>query len=396
MMAWKNSTNKTGIAFVGCGYVADLYMLTLKDYPDLDLVGVTDIDNKKAERFGMFHNVKVYTSLQDILNNNRVSIVVNLTNPQNHYSVSKASLIAGKHVYTEKPLSMTFSEAEELLEIAKRSGLYIASAPCNHLGETAQTIWKALREKVIGQVRLVYAEIDDGPVYLMHPERWKSRSGNYWPNKDEFEVGATLEHAGYYISLLTMFFGQIKEVIAFSKCLLPGKIIGENISTPDYSVANLIFTSGVVVRLTCGGYAPYDHSMRIIGDNGVLSTKECWNYYSPVHINRYSQLALKAMKHPFIMDSKLLKLMFGLNPKKYPLVRKPSLNRIFSRNFMDFPRGVAEISAAIQEKRLSRISANNSLHINEIVLAIQNSLQTNNNYKLKTSFEPVEPMPWAK
>lgn len=374
------------IAIVGCGFVADYYLKTLANHPELELVGVMDRDQDRALRFSAYHSVPAYSSLDELLKDNRVDIVVNLTNPRSHYQVSKACLEAGKHVYSEKPLAMKLEEAEELVALAEQRGLYIASAPCSLLGETAQTLWKALRENVVGRTRLVYAEMDDGLVHRMAYKKWLSESGLPWPYKDEFEVGCTLEHAGYYVTWLTAFFGPAESVTAFSSCLIPDKQTDVELdppNTPDFSVACIKFGSGVVARLTCGIVAPHDHSLRIIGDEGILCTEDCWYYQSPVYIKRM----LKIRRKTFISPWK----------KKYPLVRKPGGKaKTRGSQSMDFCRGVAEMAAAIREGRPNRLSADFSLHNNELVLAIQNAFETGAAYKLKTSFAPFEPMPWAK
>src|SRR5579883_899803 len=140
------------VAIVGCGFVADFYMRTLHLYPNLELVGVMDRDSDRASKFATFYSVPIYNTLEELLSDPQVDIVLNLTNPRSHYSVSKACLEAGKHVYSEKPISMDFLEAKELVEIAEKRGLHLSSAPCSLLGETAQTIWKALREQQVGKV----------------------------------------------------------------------------------------------------------------------------------------------------------------------------------------------------------------------------------------------------
>jgi predicted dehydrogenase len=169
---------------------------------------------------------------------------------------------------------MTFNEAKELVELANSKRLQISSAPCSLLGETAQTIWKALREERVGKVRLVYAELDDGLIHKMPYKQWLSESGTAWPYQDEFEVGCTLEHAGYYLTWLAAFFGPVESVTAFSSCLIPDKLPEpapkERGSTPDFSVACLKFTSGVVARLTCGIVAPHDHRPGISYHEGLL------------------------------------------------------------------------------------------------------------------------------
>ena len=373
------------IAIVGCGFVADYYLKTLPLHPNLELVGVMDRDPQRSENFSRYHSVPTYPSLEALLDDPQVSIVLNLTNPRSHFQVSQACLNAGKNVYSEKPLGMTLSEAKTLVDLAQSKNLYLASAPCNVLSETAQTIWKALREKVIGKVRLVYAEMDDGMVHQMAYKKWQSESGIPWPYKDEFEVGCTLEHAGYYINWLTAFFGPVKTVTAFSSCLITDKQtdVPLEINAPDFSVACLEFNSGVVARLTCSIVAPHDHHFTIVGDEGLLSTKDCWYYRSPVYIQKRLTIRRKTFISPW--------------KQKYPLVAKGRSKYGYKGSQeMDFCRGVAELAEAITQKRNCRLSAQYSLHINEIVLAIQKSGNTGAPYQVTSTFEPIEPLPWAK
>ncbi|MGL5806334.1 MAG: Gfo/Idh/MocA family protein, partial [Xenococcaceae cyanobacterium] len=266
------------IAIVGCGFVADYYLTTLVNYPELELTGVFDRDTERRESFSKYHCVSAYNSFEEILEDKNVDLVLNLTNPRSHFDISLACLSANKHVYSEKPLSMDLGEAEKLVAIAEQKGLYISSAPCSLLGETAQTLWKAIREEVVGKTYLVYAEMDDGLVHKMPYKYWLSQSGRPWPYKDEFEVGCTLEHAGYYLTWLPAFFGRAESVTAFSSCLVKDKEteIPLDNNAPDFSVACIKFESGMVARLTCGIIAPHDHSLQIFGDRGILGTEDSW------------------------------------------------------------------------------------------------------------------------
>lgn len=379
------------IAIVGTGYVADYYLKTLPNHPQLQLLGVMDRDSARAERFGRFYRVPVYPSYEALLADPRVELVVNLTNPHAHYDVTRAALEAGKHVYSEKPLAMDLAQAEALVALAESRGLLLASAPCSVLGETAQTLWKALREQRIGTVRLVYAELDDGPIHLMAPETWRSDSGNPWPVQDEYEVGCTLEHAGYYVTWLVAFFGPARTVTSFSTVLTPDKGVPVKRRTPDFSVACIEFASGVVARLTHGIYAPHDHRLRIIGDQGVLGTDECWDYGAPVYLQRRDWLGLKAEKHPLAARA------LGLGPKKLPLAPGPGMpHKSQKANPMDFARGIAEMADALAWRRPCRLSARFALHVNEIALAIQHPEVLGSPRRLTTTCEPLEPMPWAR
>ncbi len=91
------------IAVVGCGYVFDHYMETLPDHPELELAGVFDRDPDRLQTVGTYFGIPTYGSLDELLADRGVELVVNLTDPDSHYPVSKAALLAGKHVYSEKP-----------------------------------------------------------------------------------------------------------------------------------------------------------------------------------------------------------------------------------------------------------------------------------------------------
>lgn len=406
------------IAIVGCGYVSDHYMETLSSHRNLDLKGVVDRNQSRAETLAKHYDTRTYPSTEALLADKEVELVVNLTDPHSHYEVSKASLLAGKHVYSEKPLSVDFTEAKELISLAGEKGLLISSAPCSVLSETAQTLWKAVRDGAVGEVRLVYAELDDNPIYLMRPEGWTNETGAPWPYLNEYEVGCTLEHAGYYLTWLAAIFGPAKSVTAFSSCVVTDKttLPLDPPDTPDFSVACIVFRSGVVARLTCSIVAPYDHSIRIIGNEGVLTTEECWHYGAPVYLERFSQLGLNARKARSVRSSSALQSLFGIGGRKQKLVVKPEsqmgrrlhdirsgkrsirsafLKAVSKRELvhMDFFRGVAEMANAIEENRRCLLPPDFVLHVNELTLAIQNAGSTSGPYQLSTSFEPLSPMP---
>src|SRR5690242_17502068 len=96
-------------AIVGCGYVADFYLRTLPNHANIALAGVYDRNSDRCRRFAEHHGgLRQYRSPDEMLSDPAVRIVVNLTNPHSHYAISKAALDAGKHVYSEKPLAMSF------------------------------------------------------------------------------------------------------------------------------------------------------------------------------------------------------------------------------------------------------------------------------------------------
>lgn len=376
------------IAIVGCGYVADFYARTLTNHPNLELSGVFDTAPVSLNRFCQHWSAKPYPSYSAMLDDPDVDIIVNLTNPESHYAVTKAALDAGKHVYSEKPLAMTYELANELVELAKVNGLYLAGAPCSLLGECAQTMWKAIRDGMVGTVRLVYANLDDGMVHLTNPgSSWQGESGVYWPAKDEFEVGCTFEHAGYYLTWLSAFIGQATKVTAYAAQQLPDKGIPVDVQTPDFSVGLVEYESGVVARITCSIIAPIDRSLTVIGDKGILYVKEAWRYAEPVYFRPWRQPRWK----------RGLKRFAGIqldSPVKP--VRAAKFDPPKNGYTMDFSRGIAELSEAIQQQRPCRLSAEMALQTTEITEALQHPERFGGVLELRSRVGAVEPMTWAR
>lgn len=367
----------TNIAFIGCGFVADYYMATIEKYPDLNVAGVFDIDSERLAAFTKFYSLKAYSNVESLLNDESVTIVVNLTDPRSHFSVSKQCLEAGKNVYSEKPLAMAFDDARALVDLAREKGLHISSAPCSVLGKAARTLSHAVKEKMCGDIKLVYAELDDGLVHKMAYKKWYSLSGAPWPYRDEFEVGCTLEHAGYYLAWLMEMFGPVKSVTAFSDCVVPEKVDPEPPLSPpdaaDISFGLLKFESGVVVRLSTTIVAPHDHSIRLFGDKGVLYLNECWDNDDKVYFRKLMRIRRKTFLSPL--------------KKKVKLPQDVNVNKVDRGNTkMDFLLGVQDLAQAVNTGKSHLLNANFSLHVNEVALALQYAGTESATYLTKSRF----------
>jgi hypothetical protein len=265
----------TKIALVGAGFVADYYMTTLANHPALSLAGVWDHDPERLKRFSDYHRIHAYGSAQECLDDPKVRIVVNLTNPESHFAINCAALEAGKHVYCEKPLGMSYEQAREVIaarrapqgpDRLRRAGqraVRRASSWSSGLIAEAGSIGHAttgLRRD--GGRPGVQGQLGHG---------WRSRSGAKWPGLHEFEVGCTLEHAGYGLSWLVALFGPVEQAGRPSpRSPFPtrGRAPRASRWLPDFSVGCLTFRSGVTARLTCGLAAPRDRSLTIVGDAG--------------------------------------------------------------------------------------------------------------------------------
>jgi predicted dehydrogenase len=405
------------IGVIGCGYVFDHYMATWNRHPRLVLQAVTDRDTARAARVAQVYGLKVHPTNEALLADAEIDIVVNLTSIESHHEVTRAALLAGKHVYSEKPLVTDMEQARALFALAAEKGLALSCAPSNAMSDTTQTMWKAVRDGAVGDVRIVYAEFDDNPIYLMSPEVWQSRSGAPWPYIHEYEQGCTYEHVGYHLTWLCAIFGPVKTVTAFSKVAIPDKTDQKlhPADTPDFSVACLDFHSGVVARVTCSIGAPYDHRMRIIGNQGMLSADTYRHYRCPVYLERFSKLTLNARKAISVRTNDLLAWPLGVGGRRLKLVRnappgadgkflekrgpwwspKAQLAQMKRRELgqQDKCIGIAELAEALRTNRAYFPSPDFTLHLTELTLAIQGAGTTGSTHVLQSRFTPVEPRP---
>ncbi len=378
------------IALVGTGFVADYYMTTLANHPELTLAGVWDRNATRLAAFRSFHNVPAYPDLDAVLADASVGIVVNLTTPESHYEITSRALAAGKHVYCEKPLAMEFAQAEAVVAQAAAAGLTLAAAPANGLSDAQRLVAEALGSGSIGAPRLVYAAMEDGAVFRDKWASWRSRSGAPWPGLHEFEIGCTLEHAGYALSWLVSLFGPVESLTAFSAVTFPDKGPGTEhiVMAPDFSVGCLSFRSGVVARLTNGLCAPRDRSLQIFAEKASLTVRDLWDNRSAVYIEGTGAPPLLTR----LLARTEAKLGRALPWKPAPGRRLPYPSQPTSKALprfpsqIDFMRGVADQAEAIARGDAPRFSGALALHITELALALNNARDLPQPYRPKSSF----------
>ena len=146
-----NKVFKVGL--IGCGHIAETYFRGHQYFNNFKIVACADINQKAAEKCAKLYNIKSMT-VNEILKDKDIEVILNLTIPQSHYSVSKKVLNAGKHVYSEKPLATYFQKGKELVALAKQKKLYIGNAPDTFLGGGGQKAKELIDSDLIGQIKL--------------------------------------------------------------------------------------------------------------------------------------------------------------------------------------------------------------------------------------------------
>lgn len=402
------------IAFVGCGYVFDIYMRTRWAHPELEICGVFDIDTARSATVSRHYGFKVYPSYDALLADPAVEVIVNLTSIRSHHDVVKRALEAGKHVYSEKPLTTDFEQTRELFALAQQRALVLTGAPCNLYCDAVSTLWKAVRDGAIGKPVLVCAELDDNPAHLMRLEKMQSPTGAPFPYVEELQEGCTVEHVAYHLVWICAMFGPATAVTAFSKHLVEHKTDTplDPADTPDFSVACLDFADGVAARITCSWVAPRDHRMRIIGEQGEISADNAFHDQAPVHLERFSRVSLSARKAYTARTQPLIGRIFGIGGRRAALVRRwkshaveaeRGVGRSLKHKFVSWLRrreiyaqdkllGIAEMTRAIREGRQQPMPPDFLMHLNELTLLIQRAGPRGVTTKPLTSFKPIAPL----
>ena len=351
------------VAIVGCGNIAERYATRIAEEEQLSLVGVTDTVTERAEALARAFDARCYASLEELLGDDSVELVVNLTVPSAHASVSATALRAGKHVHTEKPVALRHEEAEELAELARRMSLRLSCSPATLLGEAQQTAWKLVRDGAVGDVRVVYAEANWGRIESWHPTP-----------QALYEVGPLVDVGVYPLTILTAMFGPVRRVSAYGSTLQPDRVTlaGEPflLTAPDFIVAVLELEGGVVVRLT-STFLVLHGRQRGIEFHGQDGTS--------LHLDTFLDF-----------DSRLeLTTDAGKSYEPVPLVREPF-------HGIDWARPLLDLGDAIAEDRPHRASAEQAAHVVEVLEAVARSCAERGAVAVHSGFAPPEPLDWAR
>ncbi len=367
------------IAIIGCGNIAEAYGKTLQPYSQLKLLGATSRTLKRAEDFVAIFGGKVYSSLEAILEDDEVDLVINLTIHHAHVDVITQCLNAGKHVYSEKPLALTSEEAWQLVALAQEKGRRLGCAPITILGEGQQTAWKAIRDGLLGPVRVAYAEVNWGRI-----ESWHPAPGPF------YEVGPLFDVAVYPLTILTTIFGPARSITAFGKVLYPDRVTKEgvpfHITTPDFSIAAIEFANGAVARLTANFYVGF-HSKQVRGiefhgDKGSLFLSDWHNFNGTVEYAGFSGTwpDMSTRYEPL------------------PYVKEPytSKEKDDPHGGVEWSRGVVDMAEAMRENRPQRITGAQAAHVVDIVCGIQTAFREGRRVEITSEFPQPAPMDWAK
>jgi predicted dehydrogenase len=258
------------VGVVGCGIVAHRYVEDSAAFHTFDVVACADLDGTSANAFAQMHGLQP-ESVDELLSDPAIDVVLNLTPPNAHAAVSSAALEAGKHVYTEKPLATSLADGTALLAAAERRGARVGCAPDTFLGSAYQAGREVLARGDIG-VPLGAT----GTMLLGGPDPWH-------PNADDFfrpGSGPMLDIGPYYLAAIVALLAPIAEAVAFTSTLTPTRTLGVGprageeftVDVPTHVVSALRLESDALVTLTVSfeARAQYVSGLVVHGSEGSL------------------------------------------------------------------------------------------------------------------------------
>ena len=205
------------IGLIGCGHISETYFRAQDFFNNIKIVKCADINANAANDCSKKYNIKA-VSVEEILQDKEIEIILNLTIPRAHFEISRKALLAGKHCYSEKPLCINFEDGKKLLEISKKNNLYLGSAPDTFLGGGIQKTRNLIDEGLLGKIELGNAIFAFPGVQSYHPspEPWFAKN----------EGGPVIDMGPYYITALVNLLGPAINVSSKSKKVFKEREIG--------------------------------------------------------------------------------------------------------------------------------------------------------------------------
>ena len=192
------------VGLVGYGHIAETYFRAHRYFNNFKIVACADIDIQAAKKCAKIYKIK-FMSVNELMKNQEIDIVLNLTIPKAHYSVAIKALRNDKHVYSEKPLAINLKDGMNLIKLAKRKKLSIGNAPDTFLGGGNQKAKELLEKKVIGNIKFGNAIFAYPGIQSYHPnpEPWFEKEG-----------GPVIDMGPYYLTALVNLLGPAKNVLS--------------------------------------------------------------------------------------------------------------------------------------------------------------------------------------
>jgi predicted dehydrogenase len=358
--------SKIKVGIIGCGNISEIYLQNGKSlFTGLEVVACADLDVERARAKADQHGIAKGYSVEQLLADPEIQLVINLTIPQAHAKVNLQALEAGKHVYVEKPFAISQAEANEVLQLAKRKGLLVGSAPDTFLGGGIQTCIQLIQDGAIGVPVAATAFMLCGGHESWHPApHFYYQTGG----------GPMFDMGPYYLTALVALLGPIKRVTGSARISFPERTItskpsfGDKIQVevPTHVTGILDFHQGPVGTVITSFDTPSSGRLpfiEIYGSEGTLSVPDPNTFGGTVKIRKKG----------------------AGEWNEVPL----------THGFQDNSRGIgaADMAQAILNGRQHRASGQLGYHVLEAMIGIHQASQDGQHYIMQSTCDSPEVLP---
>ncbi len=278
---------KTPIGIIGCGNISSVYFKAPQIFDILQVVACADIDMERARSQAEKYGVPKVCTVEELLADPEIEIVVNLTVPNAHAEVALSAIAAGKAVYGEKPLATRRADGNAILEAARAQQVRVGNAPDTFLGGGFQTCIQLINEGQIGTpIAATAFKLNHGMEHW-HPDPYFFYQPGAGPM---FDVGP------YYLTALIAMMGPIRRVSASVQTTFAERTVTSEpkygtkipVNTPTHIAGIMEFTSGAIGTIITS-FDVWRHRLpfiEIYGTEGTLSTPDPNRFDGPVYIRQ--------------------------------------------------------------------------------------------------------------
>lgn len=387
----------TRVGVVGAGVISHAYLSSIDRCLELELRAICSKSHTSAELQAARYGGQAM-SLDAMLADPEIDIVVNLAPPGLHYEIGRQILGAGKHLYAEKPFATSMEEAQQLLALAQEKGLSIGCATDTFLGQAHQATRRALDAGLIGKVHGGAAAMQSHGMEHWHPNPafFYQRGG-----------GPHLDLGPYYLSLLVFLLGPVAEVTALATQPRSRRShLGADGSEKTFAVdvpttfhGALLFHSGAHVALSLS-WDVWKHGrsqIELYGDKGSLIGADPNDFAGGVEISEQGGPWTVVEGHvrpqkmpvaPELVRKGMSLLGAGIDPYTGKPLGKGGPPPIGDLRGL----GLIDLAAAIRERREPRASGRLATHVLEALLGLETAASERRSVPIRSTVDRPLPL----
>lgn len=345
------------VAVVGAHSVGHNYLPSLQDSKSVEVVAVADTVPERAAEFAARYAIPAhYASQAEMISGSPFDLLVNLTNMQAHGQLNREALLAGKHVWSEKPLAATYAEGAELVALANSLGLGIWGAPAVVLSPQFEYLARAVASGALGQVAGGHGHYGhEGPDWS---EAFYAPGGGSLPDLAVYNLATLSGLLGPVVSVTAM-----TNSLAAERRLYDGRVVP--VGVEDNAAILLEHRSGALssVMSSFHYFDPHGHG----GRGQDKPTVSLWGNGGSAHLIGYDW-------EPLGVD-----IATRANPQVARVSTDPGGYR--------WAMGATHVAESLAAGTRPRIPVEHTLHVLEIIEAANASQATGQRVPLASTFE---------